>query len=412
MSLEGDLHVRLGWAGGRCTSVDLHSSRPDVAQSLLQGRSLAQGLAAVPMLFSVCARSQALAAQAAAAAAGFATPGPAAKAPESAERPEPAAQARQGLAAELLREAGAQLLLQAPTWLGEPTDAQALQAARAIHRHLAACPPLLARPMPARASTDEPMEQARHLLPPGLCHASEQALFGMPAEQFLQQPDCASLIRWAAGGTTSAARLLHRWRDAEAGTLASRPLATRLLPARPSAQQFLTWAADMAADPHYCRRPQQDGLPCETGALARQQQHPLVAAWLAAHPQRLTARLVARLVELAALLAGHWQPSAAGLQIRAGEGLGWADNARGLLLHRISLQPTTDLPSATLAGPPTVKQWRILAPTEWNFHPGGALQLSLLHLRADDAGALQALAQRLIQSLDPCVVCRVETFDA
>jgi Ni,Fe-hydrogenase I large subunit len=79
-----------------------------------------------------------------------------------------------------------------------------------------------------------------------------------------------------------------------------------------------------------------------------------------------------------------------------GSGLAWVDNARGLLIHQVRL-----------AGD-RVQQYRIVAPTEWNFHPTGALHRALQGAPVADAAAAQQLAERLVHSLDPCVACRVE----
>jgi hypothetical protein len=47
----------------------------------------------------------------------------------------------------------------------------------------------------------------------------------------------------------------------------------------------------------------------------------------------------------------------------------------------------------------------VLAPTEWNFHPQGALALALAARAPQDVGAAQTLAA----AFDPCVECSVAT---
>jgi len=51
---------------------------------------------------------------------------------------------------------------------------------------------------------------------------------------------------------------------------------------------------------------------------------------------------------------------AGSLPLSEGAGLGWVQTARGLLLHRVA---------CTADG--LIGSYRVLAPTEWNFHPGG-----------------------------------------
>jgi uptake hydrogenase large subunit len=59
-----------------------------------------------------------------------------------------------------------------------------------------------------------------------------------------------------------------------------------------------------------------------------------------------------------------------------------------------------------------VRVYRIVAPTEWNFHPQGALAQGLVDAPAAAAPGARQLALRLVQSLDPCVSCSVEVTDA
>ena len=66
--------------------------------------------------------------------------------------------------------------------------------------------------------------------------------------------------------------------------------------------------------------------------------------------------------------------------------------ARGLLLHWVQLDEQH-----------CVQDYRVLAPTEWNFHPDGALAQALTKLSPDDAAA----AWCLTSAYDPCVQCSV-----
>ncbi len=61
-----------------------------------------------------------------------------------------------------------------------------------------------------------------------------------------------------------------------------------------------------------------------------------------------------------------------------GSGIGLAETARGLLLHRVQVERGL------------VTDYRIVAPTEWNFHPGGPLAQGLNGRSAADARATRA----------------------
>jgi coenzyme F420-reducing hydrogenase alpha subunit len=123
------------------------------------------------------------------------------------------------------------------------------------------------------------------------------------------------------------------------------------------------------------------------------QTHALVAALLRAFGRSALTRLAARLTELARIACGAppVQPLFGQLQVAPGRGLGWVETARGLLVHLVQLDGER------------VGAWRILAPTEWNFHPQGALAAGLIGAHVTSAADALTRAQWLVQALDPCV---------
>jgi len=70
----------------------------------------------------------------------------------------------------------------------------------------------------------------------------------------------------------------------------------------------------------------------------------------------------------------------------------WQAVARGLLLHWVKVDA---------AG--AVQDYRVLAPTEWNFHPQGALAQAVAALPAEAVTTARTLAA----AYDPCVLCTV-----
>jgi Ni,Fe-hydrogenase I large subunit len=227
----------------------------------------------------------------------------------------------------------------------------------------------------------------------------------MPPSAWVALADAGALARWAVAGKTMPARLLAEL-HAEAPELGESDVAL-MPPATPDQLQKAVVPA-LRRDPAFARAPEWDGVPVETGALARRQAHPLVQALRARDGNTAATRMVARLVDLALVLgqlaAGIAPPREAravrGLTLGAGEGLATAETARGLLLHRARLVDGK------------VAAYDIVAPTEWNFHPRGALAQGLARIRARDEGALVRAARIAVQALDPCVACRVEVADA
>lgn len=145
-------------------------------------------------------------------------------------------------------------------------------------------------------------------------------------------------------------------------------------------------------DEAFASRPHWQGVAAETGAAAR-----LTALGHALPDALLARRLTARRRELDVLAEGtkgSGSLSGVGCASAAspapGVGLAAVETARGLLLH------------AVRADGERVADWTIVAPTEWNFRPGGpfcqlAEQLPSATANLDMALPLLAL------SLDPCV---------
>jgi uptake hydrogenase large subunit len=363
MSIEGQLRVGVRIAQGRIDQVRIDSTRPDVAPSLLVGRSRAEAQAAAPSLFSICSRSQGTASQlACAAASGEAATGALLEA------------GRAAVAAEMVREGSLHALLHWPRWIGEEPGPAAMAAARASLSYSAGSP-----------ATDT------------IAQSIALASFGAPATQWLSLQTWADISAWAAAGATASARFVHQALREDNATVEARTLP--LLPP-PAAAWLSEWAMTNARDAGFAQRPVWQGAPAETGVLARLQLDPLIASPGALPggrpPTRLLGRWVARLRELALLLVGCVRPAVGALRLADGSGLAWVDNARGLLTHQVHLDGGR------------VQRYRIVAPTEWNFHPQGALAQALLGVAVANADAARRLATRMVQSLDPCVEFRVE----
>jgi hypothetical protein len=170
-----------------------------------------------------------------------------------------------------------------------------------------------------------------------------------------------------------------------------------LLPVESDAVACSVGAA-LETDPAFEQAPTWHGAPAETGALARMQGAPLIACVQRITGHSAAARLLARMVELFGMTrpgAGSEAALCGAAAPAPGRGLGWVETARGLLVHTVEL----------VAG--RVKRYRIVAPTEWNFHPRGALVAGLAGVAARDADALTRLVRTVVQSLDPCVASRI-----
>ena len=227
----------------------------------------------------------------------------------------------------------------------------------------------------------------------------ESAVLKQDALSWLQEcrePD--ALVSWcqAQGDRLLPARCLSEWHPL-AHTLRPPLRALDVLsddaPLQEAGLRVLGHA--LAQKDDFAQHPTWLGQPAETGAWTRlrhRQQDMARSAWT-----RMSARWV-ELVELAvadpqgARQSGAPLLASGALQLAEGQALAWCEMARGLLLHWVKVDA---------AG--AVQGYRVLAPTEWNFHPQGALAQAVAALPADALSTARTLAA----AYDPCVLCTV-----
>ena len=171
------------------------------------------------------------------------------------------------------------------------------------------------------------------------------------------------------------------------------------------------WQHRLAADDDatFRRYPEREGEKCETGPLSRQYRNPLVAAALARFGAGIGARQLARLVELTeiphrmtelmeTLTTKDSCPKSE--ERSSGTGVGVVEAARGRLVHWVAIDGGR------------VTGHRIVAPTEWNFHPRGPLVEGLRGAVIPEGLDVEGAAGALVRALDPCVGYTIEVDDA
>lgn len=390
----GAISVRLATRAGRVDAVELRSSRPtDIARRLFAGRPVDYLMTTLPMVFSVCATAQACAAVQAVEAVSGSPADPA------------HTNARSLLvAAETAREHLFRILLGWSDGLGVAPVAAGLGALgrmriawqRALYPDGDAFLPGGGRLQPDRSALLGLADEVEGLA---------AVAIGEPAQAWLARwrsiTDLQPLLQWVAHGDAIAVRLLRTFAtgdEAARGRCRVEPLPEIEAAALAARLAAIDGDAFVAA-------PQWDGACFETGALARRRGNPLVAVSASEYGNGLLTRLLARVVELAETLAqmralidvlAAAGPGASGGAV-SGVGIARVEAARGQLAHWLRLEDGR------------VADYRILAPTEWNFHPQGALALGLQTLPADDR--LVQRARLLVDAIDPCVESHIEVFD-
>ncbi len=376
MGVEGDIRIDLRLADDAVQEVSMVSSRPVHASRVLEGKPVDEALALLPLLFSICATAQSRAGvRACEQALGMA---------ETA-----AATRRRDLMVKLeaLREHLWRIFLDWPKRLGEEPGRTAMQQVVRLHGALSGLLDPGQDLFSPGANPGGMDDGSWLLLTEKLGQLLEAKLFGCSPSRWLEAMDAAALEAWSADTATVPARLLRLvlargWAGVGKSAVAS-------LPPLEACE-----LADSFGDETFVETPLWQGQPRETTALTRQQ-GPLLQALQERWGKGLLARLAARLVEVARLcmdlqMLSAEPPPALHCPGRAGLGLGQAEAARGRLVHQVMIQDRR------------IRQYRILAPTEWNFHPWGVVARGLGELRGSRAG-IREQAELFVESIDPCV---------
>lgn len=214
-----------------------------------------------------------------------------------------------------------------------------------------------------------------------------QCVLGEVSERFLARRGEDGLSSWAWSRDTQAARFVRHLfargfvheAEVEAHSLDLPADATRL-------DRWLEAAGRDATT----------GAVPETTPFSRRRGDPLVASLGSCD---IGARYAARLAELARLplemrdlLAGAAQVPAISASIN-GEGVAVVEAARGLLAHAARIEDGM------------VADYRIVAPTDWNFHARGIAAQCLAKL--EDHADREVLAHLVVRAIDPCVAYEI-----
>ncbi len=223
-----------------------------------------------------------------------------------------------------------------------------------------------------------------------------EAVFGEVPQEWLSRRDANELAFWARRNETLAQTIfeyLVQTGMADAGAAEMAPLPAM----KPEDLQKVLLGEHPDA---FVAQPVWDGRPRETTPLSRLAAHPLIVSVKERYGYGLLARLTACLAELAEIpermrtLAASLASAEHHVEAPArnsGTGLGFAEAARGRLVHAVWIVDGT------------VQRYRILAPTEWNFHPQGAAAQGLANIALSPATRRETLARLFITAVDPCV---------
>lgn len=368
--LAGSLRV----SPGAPPPLALQSSRTDWAPRLARGQAVSALPGLMASLFNLCSHAHRLCSQLAIEAA---SPGLLL----------PPRQVAQRLRTETAQEHIRRIGLDWPRLLAAEPGATATAWTDTAHAALQRCPLLL----PAAMLPADPW--------PATLTWIQDELLQMPAHT------------WQRAWNACGADWLHDWSHRHKGWLPSLLRAAReadtalpldlttALRAHADAGDQRTLSTALALQPGFALRPLWQGACAHTGSWSRLNDR---SADLPLTPWALLGSRIAELIRLC-------QPDAPGQSgvgwlswgsLRTGprQGMAWVEMARGLLVHQVEIdQPAGDAPARVAA-------CRVLAPTEWNFHPQGVVAQ---YIAALDAGQPAEDTERrvrlLMAAFDPCV---------
>jgi uptake hydrogenase large subunit len=374
--------------GNRVAGVTVSSQRPrDAAMRLFRGREAISVPALVPALFSVCGIAQGIASLRACTRA------------MAIEREVGFDNAHDVLLlAETAREHLRQILIEWPGWAGAFTGVGVSESGRIPAEFRRA---LFAESNPfSMDGALRPDRAALEVATRRLGSILDSLVFGMPARDWLAM-DAAGFDRWLVEVDTLAARTIAWLQEQELAGLGY-DCAPVPLPDMEDSWLLARLGGECGDD--FVARPDWEGRCRETGAFVRQLHHPLLEALVNRYGCGLLPRLVARLIEVATIparisdLCQRLEDAATVMipQAMSGSAVARADAARGQLVHFVRIDGGT------------ISAYRILAPTEWNFHPYGVAAQGLQRLGDADESLLRRRAGYWIAAIDPCVTYRLE----
>lgn len=364
-------------------AVKIASTRPLTITRQFSGQRPKDVVRTVSLLFATCRAAQAIAsAEAFESALGLAPP-------ESTKKVRALL-----VLAEAAREHALRIMMDWPQFLRAPEEPQAPRLQRLMHidrdlRHS------LDRAFAIGGTCAYRRDDAKAAIAK-LSALLEQAIFGEDLDRWQAKSSLQELEQWARAGQTLPQRLLCQLFDDDLSTAGSAQITTLPLldPASLAERIFAEDAEQFIAQPDW------EGLPRETSPLTRSADHPLVGALKTDKGFGLVARLVACLSELSripAQLLDILDTLDEGTLLKdqpvraSGVGVGQVEAARGRLVHAVEL-----------AGE-HVRRYRILAPTEWNFHPEGAAARSLARIAEHGGEHCADVARLFVTAVDPCV---------
>ena len=395
MNLEGQIEIDITvHKESGLKDISLINNRPHQAAQLLVGKTVDEVLSLIPMLFHVCGKAQG--------AAAINAINMAQGQPVECKL----ARARAALVdVEFLREHLLRVFLD---WPKQLPDGEKLIPQQALQSLMQSGP----RFESALFGTSKPFSQLAMLhlnwddidpLLEDVADLLESHVFGCPADVWLKAKTADVVLHWMKESETVAAQSCRHILDK--GWAGEGETDLHFLPNLSVEELYeLLFSKDASA---FTAAPTWHSGSKETSAFSRHFDHPLLQRIVAHCGAGLLARHVARLIEIAVVFA-RLKAGLIDLKNMIGDesfltqpphaqtGIGMVEASRGLLVHGVQLDGDT------------IANYRILAPTEWNFHETGPLVTALANITGHDLERIKMIAELVVPAIDPCTQTKLE----
>ncbi|WP_415883973.1 nickel-dependent hydrogenase large subunit [Neptuniibacter sp. QD34_54] len=367
INLAGKINVGVDYLDGYIRKVNVQSSRPTELTRLLEGKSPDEVIQRVPLLYSLCSCAQTIAAL---------------MAIESAQGRLPDLQVLQArkllLLAETTKELGLRLgrdwldsanLLNLPELLNWFAD---------FRTQLAWC-----------LQINPSVPEKRFPLPRFISEL-EGMLKNITGPDELQFKEAVYVQSQTHPIGKAVADLSDKYDGISLGPAC---------PEMDLSSDYLDWQLSLRGQ-SFCALPQGEGGCFETSIWTRNCKRSMIKESNLLTINPIAQRFLALLLELKAMPHRLLQVDDEELIRSDKPGFAWVEAARGALIHRVTMTINPN-------GDEQISQYRIIAPTEWNFHPQGTLVSMLEGVKVPEDKAAD-LVGKLILSVDPCVAYEVE----
>lgn len=454
MNLEGQIEIDVLLTPDGSKHVAITNNRPIHAAQILVGKSIDEALRTIPLLFHICGKAQGFAAVQALLSAKFQ------ETPHELSEDIKRIYISQLLLTdiEMLREHMLRIFMDWPALLAPHLNSSDIDTGRyeVLYPQIISLGPEFETALfgsHSPFSMDTQLDITKDKLESAFSTLTEllsSHILGCTIEKWATAKPRDIILHWSTKSETLAARVCHeiikqKWAGEGEVSLNFLPALSAedceelLFPAPiPEASSSETDGANSDTS-LLASTPLWNGHPVETTSLSRHIQHGLIMQVVSQCGAGLLARHFSRLVEIVSVFlrirknihtllsegTEAFFPKSIGTNVfqnllnRNGRnrpskyqtnslnhytalqrGVGVVEASRGLLMHGAEIEGDV------------IKDYRILAPTEWNFHPLGALANSLSNIRGTDACYVKMIAGFLISSIDPCTATKLEVRHA